>query len=44
VGRYWKCPSCGAVLDKGEERATKAATHPSAFGETVGTTECGECG
>ncbi len=44
MGRHWKCPNYGAVLDKGEEHATKAATCLSAFGETVGTTKCGECG
>jgi len=44
MGRYWKCPSCGAVLDKGEDHASKAATYLSPSGETIGTTKCGECG
>lgn len=42
--RYWKCPHYGAVLDKGEGYATKAAMYLSPSTKTIGTVRCGKCG
>ena len=41
--RYWKCPKCGAVLDKGPGYEGKALMYLSPFSRTVGTVTCGKC-
>lgn len=43
MGRYWKCPKCGAVLDKGPGHEARAAMYLSPFSRTHGTVTCGGC-
>ena len=44
MGKYWKCPHCGAVMDKEEQYAARAATYLSPSAGTEETVSCGECG
>jgi LysM repeat protein/tetratricopeptide (TPR) repeat protein len=44
MGRYWKCPYCGATLDKGEQYEAEAETYLSSPEKAAGTVSCDECG
>ena len=43
MGRYWKCPNCGVVLDKGPGHEGKTTMYMSPFSRTHGTVTCGGC-
>jgi LysM repeat protein/ribosomal protein L40E len=43
MDRYWKCPNCGAVLDKGEQFEAKKELYLSPP-TTMGWVTCGGCG
>ena len=43
MARYWSCPKCGAVLDKGPQHEAKTLMYLSAFSRTHGTVTCGRC-
>jgi len=44
MGRYWKCPDCSTVLDKGEQHEAEAEMYLSSPEKAAGTVSCDECG